>query len=100
MSEGGEKRSFGGERPDFSSGMPEGFDPSNISQNKENSGSSKYTLTGEQEEIRIPVGTTVTTSLGVKTNFDALSEGDIIKCSVTKSDDGDEIVTEVWIMEQ
>ena len=44
--------------------------------------------------------TTVTTTLGVKTNFDALSEGDIIKRSVTKSDDGDEIVTEVWIMEQ
>lgn len=90
--------------------MPEGFDPENFkgekpegfsrSKGKESSGSSKYTLTGEQEELRIPVGTTVTTSLGVKTDFDALSKGDIIKCCVTKNSDGEDVVTEVWIMEQ
>jgi hypothetical protein len=90
--------------------MPDGFDPEKFSGEKsksfsrskgrESSGSSKYTLTGEQEELRIPVGTTVTTSLGVKTDFDALSAGDIIKCSVEKDSDGNDVVTEVWIMEQ
>ncbi|MCR5121396.1 MAG: hypothetical protein K6B74_03140 [Ruminococcus sp.] len=63
------------------------------------SGGSKYTLTGEQEELRIPVGVTVTTSLGVKTDFDALSAGDLIKCSIEKNDDGSNVVTEVWILE-
>ena len=94
----------------FSGEMPEGFDPESFgsekskgfsrSKGRESSGSSKYTLTGEQEELRIPVGTTVTTSLGVKTDFDALSAGDIIKCSVEKDSDGNDVVTEVWIMEQ
>ncbi len=113
-----------GEMPDgfdpgnFSGSMPEGFDPSNFSgeipegftkpengempkrSNRESTGSSAYTLTGEQTELRIPVGTTVTTSLGVKTDFDALSSGDIIKCSVEKNSSGEYVVTEVWIMEQ
>ena len=67
-----------GELPDdfdpekFSGEMPDGFDPEKFSGEKpqgfsrskgsESSGSSKYTLTVEQEELRIPVGTTVTTS--------------------------------------
>lgn len=60
---------------------------------------SKYTLTGEQEEVRIPVGTDVTTSDGVKTDFDALKAGNIIKCSVEKDSDGKDVVKEVWIVE-
>lgn len=116
----GKSRSFkkpeDGEMPEefdpekFSGEMPEGFDPEKFSGEKpqgfsrskgrEESGSSTYTLTGEQEELRIPVGTTVTTTLGVKTDFDALSVGDIIKCSVEKDSDGNDVITEVWIMEQ
>lgn len=103
MPEGFDPEEFSGEMPDgfdpekFSGEKPQGF---SRSKGKESSGSSTYTLTGEQEELRIPVGTTVTTSLGVKTDFDALSAGDIIKCSVEKDSDGKEVVTEVWIMEQ
>ncbi|MBP5582298.1 MAG: hypothetical protein J6X85_11045 [Ruminococcus sp.] len=110
------KKPENGEMPEgfdpekFSGEMPEGFDPESFgsekskgfsrSKGRESSGSSKYTLTGEQEELRLPVGTTVTTSLGVKTDFDAFSAGDIIKCSVEKDSDGNDVVTEVWIMEQ
>ena len=102
MPEGFDPEKFGGE-------MPEGFSRSgggeksksfSRSKGREVSGSSKYTLTGEEEALRIPVGTTVTTSLGVKTDFDALSAGDIIKCSVEKDSSGNDVVTEVWIMEQ
>ena len=103
MPEGFDPENFSGEMPDgfdpekFSGEKPQGF---SRSKGRESSGSSKYTLTGEQEELRIPVGTTVTTSLGVKTDFDSLSAGDIIKCSVEKDSDGNDVVTEVWIMEQ
>lgn len=38
-------------------------------------------------------------SLGVKTDFDVLSAGDIIKCSIEKDTEGNDVVTEVWIME-
>ena len=128
MPEGFDPEKFSGEMPEgfdpekFSGEMPEGFDPEKFggempegfsrsgggeksksfsrSKGREGSGSSKYTLTGEEEALRIPVGTTVTTSLGVKTDFDALNAGDIIKCSVEKDSSGNDFVTEVWIMEQ
>ena len=124
MPDGFDPSQFGGDMPEgFSKpedgDMPDGFDPSKFSGEKpsgsdrsngnkksdskrsdKSSSSSKYSLTGETEELRIPVGTTVTTSLGVKTDFDALSAGDIIKCSIEKNSDGEDIITEVWIMEQ
>lgn len=82
----------------FSGNMPESFSKSESGKMLERS-SSNYTLTGEQEEVRIPVETDVTTSQGVKTDFDALEEGSIIKCSVEKDSDGKDVVTEVWIVE-
>lgn len=97
-------RPEGGEMPsdfdpqNFSGNMPESFSKSESGKMLERS-SSNYTLTGEQEEVRIPVGTDVTTSQGVKTDFDALEEGSIIKCSVEKNSDGKDVVTEVWIVE-
>ena len=81
----------------FSGEMPEGFDASEFS--KRRSGSSKYTLTGEQEELRIPVGTSVTTAAGVETDFEALKPGDYIKCSIETDGDGQTVVTSVQIME-
>ena len=78
----------------------EGFSrPENGEKPERGGNNSKYTLTGEQEEVRIPVGTDVTTSDGVKTDFDALKAGNIIKCSVEKDSDGKDVVKEVWIVE-
>ncbi|MBR3267750.1 MAG: hypothetical protein IKI58_03330 [Oscillospiraceae bacterium] len=83
-------------RPDKGN-LPEDFDSSEFS--KRQSGSSKYTLTGEQKELRIQVGTTVTTAAGVKTDFDVLKAGDYIKCSITTDSDGQTVITSVQIME-
>ena len=123
----GSKRQRGNFKPeDFDGSLPDGFDPekfagkrpgSDDSDDSDNSGSSKrsrplgmskqggsknsnYTLTGEKKEIRIPVGVTVTTSSGVKSSFDALKKGDIIKLSVEKDSSGSETVKEVWIMKK
>ena len=96
-------------RPENSE-MPEGFDPSNFSgempegsgskrSSKSSGSSSKFTLTGEQEELRIPVGTTVTTSLGVETDFKVIEAGNMIRCSVEKNSDGEDVITAVMIME-
>ena len=85
-------KDFSGEKPERS-GKPENERTPKLSSN------SGYTLTGEQEELRIPVGTDVTTIQGVKTDFDALEEGLIIKCSVEKNSDGNDVVTEVWVVE-
>ena len=94
-------------RPDMSN-LPDDFDPSQFgsmpdgASRKSRSGkiSGKYTVTDEEQELRIPVGTNVTTSSGVKTSFDSIAKGDIIKCSVEKGDDGKYTVKEVWIMEK
>ena len=123
----GSKRQRGNFKPeDFDGSLPDGFDPekfagkrpgSDDSDDSDNSGSSKrsrplgmskqggsknsnYTLTGEKKEIRIPVGVSVTTSSGVKSSFDALKKGDIIKLSVEKDSSGSETVKEVWIMKK
>ena len=118
MPSGFDPENFKGEMPEGftrpeNGEMPSGFDPENFKGEKpegfsrpengekpERGGNnSKYTLTGEQEEVRIPVGTDVTTSDGVKTDFDALKAGNIIKCSVEKDSDGKDVVKEVWIVE-
>ena len=84
----------------FKGEIPEGFSrPENGEKPERGGNNSKYTLTGEQKEVRIPVGTDVTTSDGVKTDFDALKAGNIIKCSVEKDSDGKDVVKEVWIVE-
>ncbi len=62
--------------------------------------SSSFTLTGEKKQIRIPAGVTVTTANGVDTTFDALSVGDFIRCSVQKDSDGNEVVTQVKVMQK
>ena len=86
----------------FDGSMPEGMSRPDGASRKSRSGknSGKYTVTDEEQELRIPVGTNVTTSSGVKTSFDSIAKGDIIKCSVEKGDDGKYTVKEVWIMEK
>ena len=103
MPEGFDASRFEGKIPQRSSASedvekPEGFDSSKF--NGMRTGSSKYTLTGEQEELRIPVGTTVTTLLGVETDFEVLKTGDYIKCSVEKDNSGNTVITAVQIVEQ
>lgn len=57
-----------------------------------------YALTGETKNMRIPVGTTVTTSLGTTTTFSRLAAGDMVKLVVQKENDKDEIIVGIWIV--
>ncbi|MBR3045258.1 MAG: hypothetical protein IKI45_12345 [Oscillospiraceae bacterium] len=81
MPVGFDSSKFSGEKPNRSSNS-EGDETKKDSDSSEfsrrSSGSSKYTLTGEQEELRIPVRTTVTTATDVETDFDVLKSGDNI----------------------
>ena len=83
--------------------MPEGgFDRENMPDDIKPSGKGRnngYTLTGEEKEIRIPAGVTVTTALGVETDFDVLETGDMIKCSVKTDNNGNQTIIAVWIVE-
>ena len=102
MPEGFDPSKFSGEKPKRSSESEDGetpadFDASKFS--KRRSGNSKYTLTGEQEELRVPVGTTVTTAAGVETDFDVLKAGDYIRCTIQTDSNGQTVITSVQIME-
>lgn len=57
-----------------------------------------YTLTGEKKDMRIPVGTTVTTSLGTATTFSRLAAGDMVKLVVQKEEDSKEVIVGIWIV--
>ena len=57
-----------------------------------------YTLTGERKDMRIPVGTTVTTSLGTTTTFSRLAAGDMVKLVVQKEEDMNQVIVGIWIV--
>lgn len=86
----------------FPEGIPsQGGMPGQAQEDGEQSDSQKittYALTGETKNMRIPVGTTVTTSLGTTTTFSRLAAGDMVKLVVQKENDKDEIIVGIWIV--
>lgn len=57
-----------------------------------------YTLTGEEKEMRIPVGTVVTTALGANTTFSRLAAEDMLKIVVEQNEDGMQTILSIWIV--
>lgn len=57
-----------------------------------------YTLTEKSQTKTIPVGTTVTTSLGNKTTFSRLSNGDVIKMLMEKDKKGEQVIVGIWMV--
>lgn len=57
-----------------------------------------YQLTGDQQTVRIPVGTEVTTLLGTATTFSRIAVDDTLKLVMEKNADGDEVVVAVYIV--
>ena len=76
---------------------------SDSSKSKSNSGSKKksmtmYTSTNKSATMTIPVGTAVITSLGNKTTFSRLSNGDVIKMIVETDQDGNKVIVGIWMV--
>lgn len=57
-----------------------------------------YQLTGEEETLRIPVGTAVVTSLGTTTTFSRIAAEDTLKLLFEKNEAGEDVVVGVWIV--
>lgn len=73
------------------------------SKSKSNSNSKKkgmtmYTSTNKSATMTIPVGTDVITSLGNKTTFSRLSNGDVIKMIVETDQDGNKVIVGIWMV--
>lgn len=73
------------------------------SRSKSNTNSKKksmtmYTSTNKSATMTIPVGTDVITSLGNKTTFSRLSNGDVIKMIVETDQDGNKVIVGIWMV--
>lgn len=73
-------------------------DKSNSSSDESTQSKVMYQLTGEEETLTIPVGTTVTTSLGTKTTFSRIAVDDTLKLLMEKNDAGEDVIVGVWIV--
>lgn len=73
------------------------------SKSKSNTNSKKksmtmYTSANKSATMTIPVGTDVITSLGNKTTFSRLSNGDVIKMIVETDQDGNKVIVGIWMV--
>lgn len=73
------------------------------SRSKSNTNSKKksmtmYTSANKSATMTIPVGTDVITSLGNKTTFSRLSNGDVIKMIVETDQDGNKVIVGIWMV--
>lgn len=49
---------------------------------------------------QIPVGVTVHTAAGTETTFSRIATGDVLKLLLETDDDGNEVILEIWMIEQ
>lgn len=66
--------------------------------NSKKKGMTMYTSTNKSATMTIPVGTAVITSLGNKTTFSRLSNGDVIKMIVETDQDGNKVIVGIWMV--
>lgn len=57
-------------------------------------------MTGETVTTMIPVGVTVHTTSDTTTTFSRLASGDLLKILVETDSDGNEIIEEIWMLQQ
>lgn len=55
-------------------------------------------MSAETATMLIPVGTTVHTADDTKTTFQRLADGDLLKLLVETGEDGEEVITEIWML--
>ncbi len=57
-------------------------------------------MTGGVVTTQIPVGVTVHTAAGTETTFSRIATGDVLKLLLETDDDGNEVILEIWMIEQ
>lgn len=54
-------------------------------------------MSGESVTTLIPVSTVVNTTAGTETTFQRLAAGDLLKLLIVTSEDGEEVIVEIWM---
>ena len=54
-------------------------------------------MSGKSVTTLIPVSTVVHTTAGTETTFQRLAAGDLLKLLIVTSEDGEEVIIEIWM---
>lgn len=54
-------------------------------------------MSGKSVTTLIPVSTVVHTTAGTETTFQRLAVGDLLKLLIVTSEDGEEVIVEIWM---
>lgn len=54
-------------------------------------------MSGKSVKTLIPVSTVVHTTAGTETTFQRLADGDLLKLLIETSEDGEEVIIEIWM---
>lgn len=88
---------FSGEMPDRGE-MPSGDFSGEMPDRGEVPAQGENMMSTEQITTLIPVGVTVHTQADTETTFQRLASGDMIKMIVETNDEGEEVITEIWML--
>lgn len=107
MSSGGEApsgdMSSDGEAPSAPSDMASGGEAVDMDSTEMPSDSGEKdtsNMTGSVVSTQIPVGVVVHTAADTETTFSRIATGDILKLLIETDDDGNEVILEIWMIEQ
>lgn len=73
-------------------------DSSDSSDNESQTQVTRYSLTGEETTMMIPVGTPVTTLLGTVTTFSRIAVDNTLKIVTEKNEDGEDTIVAIYIV--
>ena len=85
---------------EMSDGMPQeenGDMPDGTGSNGEEAPGGNGGMSGESVTTLIPVSTVVHTTAGTETTFQRLAAGDLLKLLIVTSEDGEEVIIEIWM---
>lgn len=71
---------------------------SDKSENESQTQMTRYSLTGEETTMMIPVGTPVTTLLGTVTTFSRIAVDNTLKIVTEKNENGEDVITAIYIV--
>ncbi len=92
-----------GETPSAPSDMASGgeaVDMDSTEMPSDSGGKDTSNMTGSVVSTQIPVGVVVHTAADTETTFSRIATGDILKLLIETDDDGNEVILEIWMIEQ
>ena len=89
-----------GEAPSDKSSSGEAVDMDSTEMPSDSGEKDTSNMMGGVVTTQIPIGVTVHTAAGTETTFSRIATGDVLKLLLEIDDDGNEVILEIWMIEQ